>query len=47
VIDGELVFPNSAGHPDFWRMQAAMASDRQHELAVFAFDLMDYDGENI
>ena len=47
VIDGELVFPNSAGHPDFWRMQAAMASDRQHELAVFAFDLMDYDGEDI
>src|SRR5262245_19053014 len=47
VIDGELVFPTSAGNPDFYRLQAAMASDRQHELAVFAFDLMYYDGEDI
>jgi len=39
VIDGELVFPTSEGHPDFRRLQAAMASDRNHELAVFAFDL--------
>jgi ATP-dependent DNA ligase len=38
VIDGEL-FPTSEGHPDFRRLQAAMASDRQHEFAVFAFDL--------
>jgi bifunctional non-homologous end joining protein LigD len=47
VIDGELIFPTSEGHPDFRRLQTAMASDRQHELAVFAFDLMHYDGEDI
>ena len=47
VIDGELVFPTSGGHPDFRRLQAAMVSDRHHELAVFAFDLMHHDGEDL
>lgn len=26
VIDGEFVFPTSEGHPDFRRLQAAMAA---------------------
>ena len=47
VIDGELVFPAAHGTPDFRGLQAAMSSDRQHELAVFAFDLMHYDGEDL
>jgi len=47
VIDGELVFPTSEGHTDFRRLQAAMASDRQQELAVFAFDLMHHNGEDL
>jgi bifunctional non-homologous end joining protein LigD len=47
VLDGELVFPARDGRPDFSHLQAAMSSDRQHELAVFAFDLMHYDGKDI
>ena len=48
VIDGELVFPASHGTPDFRGLQAAMgSSDRQHELAVFAFDLLHYDGADL
>ena len=48
MIDGELVFPAAHGTPDFRGLQAAMASDRQHELAVLAFDLMPYhDGEDL
>jgi ATP-dependent DNA ligase len=46
VIDGELVFPVRDGRPDFRHLQAAMA-DRQHELAVFAFDLMHHGGKDI
>jgi bifunctional non-homologous end joining protein LigD len=46
VIDGELVFPIRDGRPDFRHLQAAMA-DRQHELAVFAFDLMHHGGKDI
>ena len=44
VIDAELVFPAADGRPDFYRLQSAIASDRQHELAVFAFDLLHHDG---
>jgi bifunctional non-homologous end joining protein LigD len=47
VIDCELVFPAADGRPDFYRLQSAMASDRQHELAVFAFDLLHYGGEDL
>ena len=47
VIDAELVFPTADGRPDFYRLQSAMASDRQHELAVFAFDLLHYGGEDL
>jgi bifunctional non-homologous end joining protein LigD len=39
VIDGELVFPTSEGHPDFRALQAAIGDrTRHHQLAVFAFD---------
>jgi bifunctional non-homologous end joining protein LigD len=48
VIDGELVFPTSGGRPDFRGLQGAMASDlTHHELAVFAFDLMRYEGTDL
>jgi ATP-dependent DNA ligase len=47
VIDAELVFPAADGRPDFYRLQSAMSADRQHELAVFVFDLMHYDGEDL
>jgi bifunctional non-homologous end joining protein LigD len=47
VIDGELVFPAADGRPDFYRLQSAMVSDRQHELAVFAFDLLHDDGHDL
>jgi hypothetical protein len=47
VIDGELVFPAADGRPDFYRLQSAMSPDRQHELAVFAFDLLHHNGEDL
>jgi bifunctional non-homologous end joining protein LigD len=47
VIDGELVFPAADGRPDLYRLQSAMASDRQRVLAVFAFDLLHHDDEDL
>ena len=47
VIDGELVFPNASGNPEFRGLQAVMGSHRQHELAVFAFDLLHHDGTDL
>ena len=45
VLDCELVFPTNEGHPDFRALQAAIGDrTRHHELAVFAFDLLHYDG---
>jgi bifunctional non-homologous end joining protein LigD len=45
VLDCELVFPTSEGHPDFRALQAAIGDRTQHhQLAVFAFDLLHYDG---
>jgi bifunctional non-homologous end joining protein LigD len=46
VIDGELVFPTSEGRLDFYRLSRAIAH-RQHELAVFAFDLMHHDRRDL
>jgi bifunctional non-homologous end joining protein LigD len=44
VIDCELIFPTSEGHPDFRALQAAIGDrKRHHDLAVFAFDLLHYD----
>jgi bifunctional non-homologous end joining protein LigD len=47
VIDGELVFPAADGRPDFYRLHSAISPDRQHELAVYAFDLMHHNGEDL
>jgi len=47
VIDCELVFPAADGGPDFYRLQSAMGPDRQHEHAVFAFDLLHHNGEDL
>ena len=47
VIDGELVLPDRDGAPDFRGLQAAMGPERQHELAVFAFDLLHQDGKDL
>ena len=47
VIDAELVFPAPDGSPDFGGLQAAMTAGRQHELAVFAFDLLHRDGVDL
>ena len=48
VIDSELVFSTSEGHPDFRALRAAIG-DRalHHQLAVFAFDLMHHDGKDL
>ena len=48
VLDCELVFPTSEGHPDFRALQAAIGDrTRHHELAVFAFDLPHHNGEDL
>jgi bifunctional non-homologous end joining protein LigD len=47
VIDAGLVFPAADGRPDFYSLQSAMAPDRQHDLAVFAFDLLHHNGEDL
>jgi bifunctional non-homologous end joining protein LigD len=47
VIDAELVFPASDGSPDFAGLQVAMTIGREHELAIFAFDLLHHDGVDL
>jgi bifunctional non-homologous end joining protein LigD len=47
VIDGELVFPAADGSPNFYRLQSAMVPGQQHELAVFAFDILHHDGDDL
>jgi bifunctional non-homologous end joining protein LigD len=48
MIDAELVFPTSEGHPDFRALQAAIGDrTRQHQLAMFAFDLLFRDGKDL
>jgi bifunctional non-homologous end joining protein LigD len=44
VLDCELVFPASEGHPDF---RANGDHARHHQLAVFAFDLLHHDGKDL
>jgi bifunctional non-homologous end joining protein LigD len=46
VIDGELVLPDKRGTPDFTGLAAALRK-RQHELAVYAFDLLHRDGRDL
>jgi bifunctional non-homologous end joining protein LigD len=47
VIDAELVFPSASGVPDFAGLRTALGAGRQDELAVFAFDLMHRDGDDL
>jgi bifunctional non-homologous end joining protein LigD len=47
ILDAELVFPAADGSPDFRSLQAAMVVGRQHELAVFAFDVLYRDGVDL
>ena len=48
MIDAELVFPAGDGDPDFHAPAGGhRRPDRQHELAVFAFDLLHHDGEDL
>jgi bifunctional non-homologous end joining protein LigD len=47
VIDGELVLPPHGGAPDFRGLRAVIGSDREHELAVFAFDLLHLNGDDL
>ena len=47
VIDGELVLPARGGAPDFRGLHAVIGSDREHELAVFAFDLLHLNGDDL
>lgn len=46
VIDGELVLPDMRGTPDFTGLAVALKK-RQHELAVYAFDLLHRDGRDL
>jgi bifunctional non-homologous end joining protein LigD len=46
VIDAELVFPDGNGSPSFYGLRDAIGRRRDHELAVFAFDLLYRNGED-
>jgi bifunctional non-homologous end joining protein LigD len=46
VIDGELCLPGQGGAPDFRGLQAALRS-RDDELAVFVFDLLHLNGNDL
>jgi len=43
VLDAELFLPGTDGTPNFYGLQAAISA-RQHELAIFAFDILHKDG---
>src|SRR5262249_44505925 len=46
ILDAELCLLRADGSPDFYRLQAAIGG-RQHEPAVFGFDLLHLDGEDL
>jgi ATP-dependent DNA ligase len=46
ILDAELCLPSRDGSPNFYGLLARMHS-RQHELAVYAFDLLQLDGEDL
>jgi bifunctional non-homologous end joining protein LigD len=46
ILDAELVLPSASGAPDFYGLLAGVGK-RQHELAVFAFDLLSRDGRDL
>jgi len=47
ILDAELCFPGPNGAPNFYGLHAAMGSDRQHQLAVYAFDLLHHNGRDL
>jgi bifunctional non-homologous end joining protein LigD len=47
ILDAELCFPGPNGTPNFYGLHAAMGSDRQHQLAMFAFDLLHHNGHDL
>src|SRR5262249_44951989 len=46
ILDAELCLPGRDGTPNFYALLARMHR-RQHELAVYAFDLLHIDGEDL
>jgi bifunctional non-homologous end joining protein LigD len=47
ILDAELCLPGRDGAPNFYGLEAAMGSGPEHELAVYAFDLLHLDGEDL
>jgi bifunctional non-homologous end joining protein LigD len=47
VLDAELCLLRADGSPDFYGLQSAMGSRREHELAIYAFDLLHLNGEDL
>jgi ATP-dependent DNA ligase len=46
ILDAELCLPGRDGVPNFYGLLARMHR-RQHELAVYAFDLLQLGGEDL
>jgi bifunctional non-homologous end joining protein LigD len=47
VVDAELCFPGPDGAPDFFRLLKAAFHDQGRELAVYAFDLLHLNGQDL
>jgi bifunctional non-homologous end joining protein LigD len=47
ILDTELAFPGANGAPNFYGLQAAMGNGREHELAVYAFDVLHLNGGDL
>jgi bifunctional non-homologous end joining protein LigD len=47
VLDAELVFPGRDGFPNFYGLRWAMGNGPEHELAVYAFDLLQLNGQDL
>jgi bifunctional non-homologous end joining protein LigD len=47
LIDGEIVALDSDGNPDFSLLQQRLDADDRGALDLFAFDLLELDGEDL
>jgi bifunctional non-homologous end joining protein LigD len=47
ILDAELCFPGAGGAPNFHGLLRAMGNGREHELTVFAFDLLHHNGHDL
>ena len=47
VLDAELCFPGPDGAPDFFRLLKAAFRNQGRELAVYAFDLLHLNGQDL